>query len=139
MNISENQIRSLNESFDIVNLDRIKFAELFFIYLKENHPKYENIFSRIQLEDVKHFMNSARNISLSSVQYSQLEKAIQNFGVECLKICNQVEEIPILEKAWLFALEEWLGPWYSHEVEKSWQEVFKMIHTFSESTLQISF
>lgn len=139
MNISENQIRSLNESFDIVNLDRIKFAELFFIYLKENHPKYENIFSRIQLEDVKHFMNSARNIFLSSVQYSQLEKAIQNFGVECLKICNQVEEIPILEKAWLFALEEWLGPWYSHEVEKSWQEVFKMIHTFSESTLQTSF
>ncbi|EMO06711.1 hypothetical protein LEP1GSC116_0600 [Leptospira interrogans serovar Icterohaemorrhagiae str. Verdun HP] len=29
MNISENQIRSLNESLDIVNLDRIKFAELF--------------------------------------------------------------------------------------------------------------
>lgn len=115
MNISENQIRSLNESLDIVNLDRIKFAELFFIYLKENHTKYENIFSRIQLEDVKHFMNSARNISLSSVQYSQLEKAIQNFGTECIKICNQAEEIPILEKAWLFALEEWLGPWYSHE------------------------
>ncbi|WP_426620936.1 globin [Leptospira interrogans serovar Hebdomadis] len=139
MNISENQIRSLNESLDIVNLDRIKFAELFFIYLKENHTKYENIFSRIQLEDVKHFMNSARNISLSSVQYSQLEKAIQNFGAECIKICNQAEEIPILEKAWLFALEEWLGPWYSHEVEKSWQEVFKMIYTSSENNLQISF
>ncbi|AAN48105.1 globin [Leptospira interrogans] len=139
MNISENQIRSLNESLDIVNLDRIKFAELFFIYLKENHTKYENIFSRIQLEDVKHFMNSARNISLSSVQYSQLEKAIQNFGTECIKICNQAEEIPILEKAWLFALEEWLGPWYSHEVEKSWQEVFKMIYTSSENNLQISF
>lgn len=99
MNISENQIRNLNESLDIVNLDRIKFAELFFIYLKENHTKYENIFSRIQLEDVKHFMNSARNISLSSVQYSQLEKAIQNFGTECIKICNQAEEIPILEKS----------------------------------------
>lgn len=79
MNISENQIRSLNESLDIVNLDRIKFTELFFIYLKENHTKYENIFSRIQLEDVKYFMNSARNISLSSVQYSQIRKGNPKF------------------------------------------------------------
>ncbi|MDI7223819.1 globin [Leptospira santarosai] len=135
MNISENQIRNLNESFDIINLDRIKFAETFFVYLKENNPKYENIFSKIQLEEAKSFMNSARNIALSGAQNVQLEKAIQDFKMECIRICSREEEIPLLEKAWLFALEEWLGPWYSHKVEESWQTVFQMLYS-EETVLQ---
>ncbi|ABJ75216.1 globin [Leptospira borgpetersenii] len=137
MNISENLIRNLNESFDIINLDRIKFAEIFFVYLKEKNPKFENIFSKIQLEEAKSFMNSARNIALSGVQNVQLEKAIQDFKMECIKICNRTEEIPLLEKAWLFALEEWLGPWYSHKVEESWQKIFQMLYS-EETTLQWS-
>ncbi|EMJ96539.1 globin [Leptospira alstonii] len=136
MSISEKQVRNLRESFDIVNLDRIKFVELFFVYLKENNQKYEDVFSRIQLEEAKSFISSARNIVLFGPQDPQLERAIRNFGMECIKICNRAEEIPLLEKAWLFALQEWLGPWYSHEVEESWQEVFKMIQGSFEEALQ---
>ncbi|EMY76600.1 hypothetical protein LEP1GSC060_2172 [Leptospira weilii serovar Ranarum str. ICFT] len=136
MSISEKQVRNLRESFDIVNLDRIKFVELFFVYLKENSLKYEDVFSRIQLEEAKSFISAARNIALFGPQDPQLERAIHNFGMECIKICNRVEEIPLLEKGWLFALQEWLGPWYSHEVEESWQEVFKMIHGSFEEALQ---
>ncbi|TGL77630.1 globin [Leptospira yasudae] len=138
MNMTENQLKSLSASFDIINLDRIKFAELFFLYLKENSLKYEDIFNRLQLEEVRSFMNSARNIVLSSSQQIQFEKAIHSFGMECIKICNRAEELPLLEKAWIFALEEWLGPWYTHEVEDSWEEVFKAIYAASAETLQWS-
>ncbi|PJZ59209.1 globin [Leptospira barantonii] len=136
MNLTENQFRSLVDSFEIINLDRIKFAELFFLFLKENSPKYEDIFSRLQLEEVRSFMGSARNIALTGAQSIHQEKAIHTFGMECIKLCNRADEIFLLEKAWIFAMEEWLGPWFTHEIEESWKEVFKIIYVSSSETLQ---
>ncbi|MDV6235851.1 globin [Leptospira ellisii] len=134
MKISKEQIKGISESFDIINLEKIKFAELFFAYLKEGSPKYEKIFELVKIDDARNFMNSVRDIVISASQEFYFDKAIQQFGSHCVKICGNPEEILVLEKAWLVALEEWLGPCYTSEIENSWQEIFGLTYAkFSES------
>ncbi|TGK32433.1 globin [Leptospira gomenensis] len=128
MKISKEQIKGISESFDIINLEKIKFAELFFESLKETTPKYEKIFEVLKIDDARNFMNAVRDIVISASQEFYFDKSIQQFGFHCTKICGNPEEIPVLEKAWLAALEEWLGPWYTSEIESSWQEIFGLTY-----------
>ncbi|AOP36130.1 hypothetical protein A0128_16140 [Leptospira tipperaryensis] len=136
--LTKNQTQSLSESFEIINLDKVKFAELVFAFLKFNHPKYENIFNNVKIEDVRSFMGSVREVVTSSSHDFLFPKAIRNFGSECLKICGRPEDILHLEKAWSFGMEEWLGPWHTLEIEESWKEVFNITYLSFTETLQWS-
>ncbi|XDD50804.1 globin [Leptospira sp. WS92.C1] len=136
MKITKSQVKGISESFDIINLEKVKFAELFFSYLKHNNPKYETIFQVLKLDDVRAFMNAVRDIVLSTSQEFYFDRAIQSFGMHCLKICGIPEEISVFEKAWLEALDKWLGPWYSAEIEDSWREIFNLTYAQFAKSLQ---
>ena len=127
MNLNQNQIKLIKDSWEKVSPIADQAADLFYGHLFEIAPTARSMFPTEMAEQKKKLMTTLGFVVASLNNIEEVVPQIQDLGRRHIGYGTKAEHFPVVGEALLWTLEQGLGESWNQELADAWTQAYTLI------------